>query len=223
MRRPEHRTEAVRSSVRSSLGIGPNTPLWLWIGLQPAVKGLDRVLAALERHPDAHLLVCGAPSSGRKITGYQADARKRGVGERVHWLGFVAGLHDYMAAADVLSHPARLDVTGGVILEAIVNGLPVVATSICGFAGHIRKSGAGKVIAEPFDPESFQAALGEVCGPNNETYCANGIAYGSSPDLYTGTAAACDLIEAEDWPIKHLAPRAADGLAAIAAAPLTTG
>ena len=204
-RKPERRTQAVRNRVRAEFGLDPKTPIWLWLGLQPAVKGLDRVLDALERHPQTHLLIGGLSQSQRKVRAFGADAMKRGVSDRVHWLGYVTGdkLLDCIAAADVLSHPARVDVTGGVILEAIVNGLPVVATSVCGFAGHIKDSGAGIVIEEPFDPKIFSAALADVCGAENRNYSAKGIAYGTMPVLYSGTAAACDLIEASHWPVEY--------------------
>jgi UDP-glucose:(heptosyl)LPS alpha-1,3-glucosyltransferase len=223
-RKPEHRTEAVRARMRSELGLNATTPLWLWLGLQPEVKGLDRVLAALAGQPQAHLLVAGVAGESAKLRQYRA-ATKAAEG-RVHWLGYVSDerLHDSIAAADVLAHPARLDITGGVILEAIVNGLPVVATSICGFAEHIRMSGAGKVVEEPFDADRFQAALAEVCGPGNAAYSAKGIAYGNTPSLYTGTSAACDLIEAPAWPVpRHSGGRVIAGAAPIAENPFTTG
>ncbi len=202
-RKAGHRTEAVRNRVRTELGLAAKVPLWLWLGLQPAVKGLDRVLAALEHHPQTHLLVCGVLPDSKKAARYRSDAAKSGLADRVHWLGYVSEerLQDYFAAADVLAHPARLDITGGVILESIVNGLPVVATGICGFAEHVRKSGAGMVIPEPFDPEAFRTALEKVCGPDNADYSARGIAYGDTPSLYSGTSVACDLIEAERWPL----------------------
>ena len=102
--------------------------------------------------------------------------------------------------ADLLAHPARVDVTGAVILEAVINGLPVVATDCCGFAPHVVRSGAGKVIRTPFDAEGFAAALVAVGGPENTALSANGIEYGQSPELYSGLAVACDLIEAAVWP-----------------------
>ena len=64
-----------------------------------------------------------------------------------------------MAAADLLVHPARHDTTGTVILEAIVNGLPVVTTSICGYPQHVDAAEAGIVINEPFGYNAFAAAL----------------------------------------------------------------
>jgi UDP-glucose:(heptosyl)LPS alpha-1,3-glucosyltransferase len=197
--RPEHRTSAVREQVRANLGLDRGTPLWLWLGIQPSVKGLDRVLKALEHSPGTHLMVAGLTRDDPKLKGYVP----RAVEDRTHWFGYVSGgeLMDCIAAADVLAHPARIDVTGGAIVEAIVNGLPVVATSVCGFSSHILSSGAGRVVPDPFDIDLFGAALAEVAGPANAAYSAKGIAYGKAVDLYSGVAVASDLIEAESWPI----------------------
>jgi UDP-glucose:(heptosyl)LPS alpha-1,3-glucosyltransferase len=223
-RKPEHRTEAVRNRVRSALGISATTPVWLWLGLQPEVKGLDRVLAALAHQPDAHLLVAGIGKESAKLRPYRAVANA--AEGRVHWLGYLSDdlFYDSIATADEHAHPARLDITGVVNIEAIVNGLPVVATSICGFAEHVRMSGAGKVVEEPFGADRFQAALADVCGPGNAAYSAKGIAYGNTPSLYAGTAAACDLIEASVWPVlRQGSRRGIAGASPVAENPFTAG
>ena len=90
--------------------------------------------------------------------------------------------------------------TGGVILEALVNGLPVVATDCCGFSTHVAASGAGVVVPAAFDPDAFVAGLVKACGPDNAGMSRRGVAYGQSPGLFSGLAIACDLIEAEQWP-----------------------
>lgn len=88
--------------------------MWLWVGAQAHVKGLDRVLAALQSAPaDTTLLVAGvAPDSKDALQAGRVVARKPGS---VRFLGFRDDIPDLMAAADVLVHPSRLDVTGQVI------------------------------------------------------------------------------------------------------------
>jgi len=198
--RPQLRAE-LRAPARQEMGFGAGTQVWLWLGLQPEIKGLDRVIEALPNHVDAHLLVVGVEAEGRKIRRHLARAAQLGVADRIHCLGFVPTHRFFsaLAAADVLAHPARLDVTGSVILEALVNGLPVVATDICGFAARIEESGAGKVIHGPFDAGLFSRLLGEVCGSGNAEFSRKGIAYGAKPELYSGIGVACDLIEADSW------------------------
>ena len=199
IRRPEMRNETVRARFRAEVGIDRNATVWLWCGLQPSVKGLDRVLAALARNGNAQLMICGLGSEDRALASSMRLARRLKVADRVHPLGFIPHASDAffeaLAAADALAHPARVDVTGMVILEAIVNGLPVVASAACGFAGMVTDSGAGKVVPEPFDPAAFDAALAEVCGGDNDRMSANGIRYGNDPTLYAGIAKAVELIE----------------------------
>lgn len=199
-RRPELR-DRLRETARQEIGLGPDCPAWLWLGLQPEIKGLDRAIAALADHPQAQLLVGGLEPTDRKVRRHLARAAQLGVAGRVRCLGYISGDRFFrtLAAADVLAHPARLDVTGGVILEAIVNGLPVVATDICGFAGHIEASGSGKVVSGSFDHGAFSKCLGQAGGAANAEFSRKGIAYGAREELYSGIGAACDLIEAGRW------------------------
>ena len=102
-----------------------------------------------------------------------------------------------MAAADLLVHPARNDTTGTVILEAVVNGLPVIATAVCGYAAHVEAAEAGIVIDEPFAVKAYLAALAaaqdrERCA----RWSAAAMRYGEQPFLYEGRARAADIIVA---------------------------
>ena len=103
-----------------------------------------------------------------------------------------------MAAADLLVHPARYDTTGTVILESLVNGLPVVTTEACGYSTHLTAANAGVVIAEPFRPSDLTDALRQAQSAARCTqWSANGIAYGATEDLYAGLDRAADIMAAE--------------------------
>lgn len=202
-RRPEWRNPATRRAAREALGVPEGACTWLWLGLQPAVKGLDRVIGALATHPEAHLLIAGLSGDDRRAGAIQAQAKALSAGGRMHWLGYLDRdrMLEAIAAADVLAHPARTEVTGGVILEAMINGLPVVTTANCGFAEHVTASGGGIVLPIPFDAQRFSEALTESCGDANRQMSARGIAYGGTAPLYDGIAAAADLVESPLWPV----------------------
>jgi UDP-glucose:(heptosyl)LPS alpha-1,3-glucosyltransferase len=188
---------AQRQAARATLGLPESAVVWLWIGLQPHVKGLDRVIEALARHPDAILMICGANASDRKVAAHVAQAdRALGAG-RVKALGVVPDetLAAAFAAADMLVHPARLDVTGTVILEAMAAGLPVVTTANCGYATHVEAAGAGLVVQMPFDQQRFEAALAGAVAEDRARWSQNAVAYCADPALYSGIEHACDLIE----------------------------
>lgn len=205
-RRPRSLSPEERQRLRAGLGIRNNHPLWLWIGLQPLVKGLDRVVEALALTSDARLLVCGLEPDNKRLEPILRQAELANVADRIHCLGFVPNqserFHDILAAADVLVHPARADTTGTVILEALVNGLPVVASPVCGYSEHVVKSGAGAVPEGAFDAAAWSAAIAAVAA-NRPALAQRGIAYGRDPALYSGVARAVELIEAPldlPWP-----------------------
>ena len=133
--------------------------VWLWIGAQPHTKGLDRVLRALAAQPATKLRVVGIGINDKKAAPYVRLAKRLKLDPVVSWLGYREDIPELMAMADLLVHPARFDMTGQVILEAIVNGLPVVTTSACGYAEHVSRADAGMVVDDPFHLSQLTAAL----------------------------------------------------------------
>ncbi len=100
-----------------------------------------------------------------------------------------------MAAADLFVHPARYDTTGTVILEAVVNGLPVVTTAACGYARHVSSANAGLVVQEPFRQRAFLAALETARDAERAgSWSKAGAEYGTQSFLYEGRDRAADLI-----------------------------
>jgi UDP-glucose:(heptosyl)LPS alpha-1,3-glucosyltransferase len=168
------------------------------MGLQPRTKGLDRVLQALAGAPGAHLLVVGLDPASPAGAAMQRMASRLGVSGRVIWLGFVSDpeLAAAMAAADLLLHPSRADVTGTVILEAMASGLPVITTALCGYGEHVVNADAGVVLAEPFLAADLSQALQRATPPTMAAWSANALAYAGRDELYSGLERAADLIPA---------------------------
>ena len=185
-----------RAAARRALRLDGSERVWLWMGLQPRTKGLDRVLRALARAPGARLVVCGLSPGSRGGRAARRLARRLGVEDRTLWLGFVgdSDLGVAMAAADVLVHPSRADVTGTVILEALAAGLPVITTAVCGYGEHVRRAGAGTVLAEPFAQADLDRALANVAPQTLADWSAKAAAYGVRDDLFRGLDEAAALI-----------------------------
>ena len=91
-------------------------------------KGIDLAVRALPALPqDAVLVVLGeGPERGR----LEALARSLGVADRVFLLGRVPDVAAWLRRATVLVHPARWEGFGLAVLEAMLAGLPVVATRV---------------------------------------------------------------------------------------------
>jgi len=163
------------------------------------VKGIDRAIEALRDVPAARLIIAGLSAGSVEAAPLLRQARDLGVKERISLLGPREDIAELMAAADLLVHPARFDTSGTVILEAIVNGLPVLATEVCGYAIHIVRADAGIVIAEPFKKTAFKEALTAAADPVwRAHWSGNGVAYGANPKLYSGLEKAADIIVGSD-------------------------
>jgi len=195
-RRPECRRNGVRDRLRAEFGFTPLDWVWITIGVQPHTKGFDRTLRALREFSNAKLLVVGLlETSTRAAAELAAGAKRLGLARRVLFLGHREDVPELMAAADLLVHPARHDTTGTVILEAVVNGLPVVTTSVCGYAEHVVAAEAGIVIDEPFRSRAFAAALSAAeDAARRSRWSASAEHYGAQTFLYDGRTRAAEMI-----------------------------
>lgn len=79
----------------------------------------------------------------------------------------------------------------------MVAGLPVLTTDICGYAFHVLKANAGRVVPSPFEQAALNRELAEMLSDPQrlKAWGGNGIAYGRTEDLYSLPEKAADLIE----------------------------
>ena len=188
---------ADRDTLRASLGIKEDENLVLLIGSGFATKGLDRAITAMASLPDKLLAKTKLFVVGQdKIDPYQRQSKRQNVSEHVHFLGGRKDIPALMKAGDMLLHPAYAETTGGVLLEAIVSGLPVLATPVCGYAPHIKIAEAGHVLRKRFSQEELNAKLHEMLlSEEKAVWRENGLSYGKNPSLYVMPQRAVDFIE----------------------------
>ncbi|ABD08928.1 Glycosyl transferase, group 1 [Rhodopseudomonas palustris HaA2] len=142
------------SRWRSELGIPGDALMAVSVAVDPKLKGVDRSLAALASYPKLHLVVAGSDSPW-----LHRGVVRRDLERRVHIVPYVAEVMELIAAADFMLHPARSEAAGQVIGEALLAGVPVLASAACGYAGEIERSGAGLVLPEPFQQEALVAGI----------------------------------------------------------------
>ena len=189
--------ETVRQNKRKELGMEDHQFLLLFIGSGFKTKGLDRAIRAVASLPGeirgrSRLIVVG---QDRKQE-FQQLATGLGLSEHIQFLGGRDDVLGIMTAGDILVHPAYKENTGTVLVEAIVTGLPVLATDICGYAPHITQAEAGIVLHSPFDQNELNEQLHiMLLSDERLRWHENGIAYGKDPRLYRMPQTVCDLIE----------------------------
>jgi glycosyltransferase involved in cell wall biosynthesis len=153
-------SEAQRSALRAALGLPAAAPLLLFAGdLRSPRKGLDTVLGAMLLLPDdVHLVVAGEA----RRSPYPAVARRAGLADRAHFIGFRRDMADVMRACDLFVLPTRYDPFGLVVLEAMACGLPPITTALAGAAEVITSGVDGVVIADPDDSRAVAERVGEL-------------------------------------------------------------
>ena len=198
-RMPHLRTDGTRERIRAALGIASNTKVWLSIGSSAWVKGFDRAAAALDAFPDTIWVVVGVLPSGDMGSRLLQNVATRARG-RAKMLGIRQDIPAIMAAADVLIHPARIETTGTVIVEALANGLPVITTDTCGFAPFVEKANAGVVITGSCSYRKLVEAIAKARAPGQlEVWSSRAEAFGADPSLSLGHEEAARLFVGELW------------------------
>ena len=122
-------------------------------------KGLDILLMALRILKDGGLeiplVLCGQDDSGGGLRRFAAR-----LGVPVLDLGVLAPgrVAPLMSRADLLVLPSRRDSLGGVVLEAMAAGTPVVASRVGGIPELVRHGREG-LLVRPKDPDALARAL----------------------------------------------------------------
>ena len=196
-RRAPPNAAAIRAEFRNEFKLGDEDLLLVQIGSGFKTKGVDRSLKALAALPDAlrrrtRLMVIGQDDPKP----FKLQAATLGLGEHVDFLKGRSDVPRFLLGAELLIHPAYNENTGTVLLEAIVAGLPVLASAVCGYAHYIEDADAGRVVPEPFAQAQLDRMLAELLTDDGarRRWQANGLAFAGHADLYSLPERAADVI-----------------------------
>lgn len=193
-------SEQIRAKFRLEQQIPDDNRVVLQVGSDFKRKGVERSLHAIASLPAADrkqtvFLVVGQDKPER----YQKIASQLGIGSQVRFFSGRNDIPDFMAAADVLIHPAYQEAAGIVLLEALTAGLPVIVTEVCGYAFYIHQANAGAVIKEPYHQADLNNALQHALTHPDERaqWAANARHFADTEDLYSLPEKAAALITGE--------------------------
>lgn len=186
-----------REELRRELGMKEESRLILQIGSGFRVKGVDRSLRAIAALPGdvlekCHYLLIGKDKPDR----FLRLAERLNIAKQFTVLQGRDDIPRFLAAADLMLHPAYSESAGYVLLEATIAGLPVLTTASCGYAFHIKKAQSGLVCDEPFDQRQLNDNLTQMLNElDTASWSADGLQYGKRDELYSQAAFVSDFIE----------------------------
>lgn len=118
---------------RQKMGISPDVPLVAIIGRLHPVKGhrffLQAAADILQSRPDVRFVVVGCGPERPRLEEY---AQRLGINHGVIFTGFVSDVSEVLPDLNLLVIPSLWEGFGLTALEAMVAGVPVVATSVGG-------------------------------------------------------------------------------------------
>lgn len=128
--------EAQKQSIRKKLGLSQEDFVVLFVGRIVESKGVLELMQAVTGLADKHikLLIMGSANSGKwSFSPYEKKVKRLSEQnrDRILFTGYVdnAQVYQYAAAADVQCVPTMVEEAAGlVVLEAMAEGLPLIAT-----------------------------------------------------------------------------------------------
>jgi glycosyltransferase involved in cell wall biosynthesis len=128
------------------------------VGRLDTVKGhhvaID-ALSAADMPSDAHLQIVG---TGPAEAALRALAERRGVADRVHFLGFRRNVYDFLAHCDVLLMPSLHEGLPYTLLEGMALGSCILASRVGGLM-EVIEHGVNGVLIPAADPLALATAI----------------------------------------------------------------
>lgn len=150
---------SLRKRIRKQLGFGEEDFLVLTVGRLAVQKGHTYLLEAIPkivfRYPKLHFLFAGdGPLRGQLET----QAKKNGVSERVRFLGIRDDVGELLSASDAFVQPSLWEGLSLALLEALMAGVPVLATSVEGVVDVVEHEKSA-LLVPPKDAAALSDAL----------------------------------------------------------------
>ncbi len=154
--------QAARKKILHQIGLKDAALLTLTVGRLTVQKGhtylLDAIAALAPRHPHIHFVFAG---DGPLRAELEDKARNLRISDRVTFLGIRADVEELLFASDIFVQPSLWEGLSIALLEALMAGLPVVATRVEGVVDVV-ENGESALLVPPKDPQSLADALGTL-------------------------------------------------------------
>jgi glycosyltransferase involved in cell wall biosynthesis len=148
---------AARARIRAQFGLTQGRVVVLAVARLVAHKGHAELAQAM-REVDAELWVVGERLPSDRGPDMEAALRGAGLGGRLRMLGYRADVADLLAAADIFALPSSFEGLPMSAIEAMLCGLPVVASAVSGPMELVQPDITG-LLVPPREVAPLRAAL----------------------------------------------------------------
>ena len=154
-----HPDPVARERIRQELDVPADRVVIIAVSRLVWHKGYPELAAAMRSVPAAELWVVGERLESDRGADMAALLRAAGLGCRLRLLGYRTDIPALLAAADIFALPSRFEGLPMSVIEAMLTGLPVVATNVRGPAEQVVDQVTGLSV-----PAGDAAALGAALG-----------------------------------------------------------
>jgi glycosyltransferase involved in cell wall biosynthesis len=152
---------ATRTRLRTAFGTPAERVVVVAVSRLVRPKGYAELARAMQAVPEAELWVVGERLASDRGEDMVALLRAAGLGHRLRLLGYRDDVPALLAAADVLVLPSYYEGLPMSVIEAMLSGLPVVASDLPGIREQVVPEVTG-LLVPPRDAAALAAALGRV-------------------------------------------------------------
>jgi glycosyltransferase involved in cell wall biosynthesis len=155
-----HPDAAARARVRAELHVSPERVVVVIVSRLVRHKGHPELLTAM-RHLDAELWVVGERLASDHGEDLEPAFAACGLGARLRRLGYREDIPALLAAADIFALPSHFEGLPMSVIEAMLCGLPVVASAVRGPREQVVEGETGFLVP-PRDADALAAALARL-------------------------------------------------------------
>jgi glycosyltransferase involved in cell wall biosynthesis len=158
-----HPDPAARQRIRNELAVPDDRVVIIVVSRLVRHKGFPELAAAMHDVPDAELWVVGNRLESDRGDDMERVLRDAGLGSRIRLLGYRSDVAALLAAADIFVLPSHFEGLPMSVIEAMLTGLPVVATDIRGPREQVVPDVTG-LLVPPASVAPLAAALRRLTG-----------------------------------------------------------
>lgn len=160
---PDRDIKIARNTIRTENNIGSQELILGYVGRLSSEKGISYLIEAIAlmniRSFPVKLLVIG---EGPQRNDLASLVDSLNLTDKIVFTGFQNNIDEWLTAIDVLVLPSLTEGTPMILLEAMSQGVPCIASAVGGIP-QVIDSGVDGILVPPGDPESLFNAMNLLC------------------------------------------------------------